>query len=232
MRSSHFTLIFAAVLALSSTLVAAKPPSRDAPAAAAPEVHAVKVEYSQNRIVIKGADLDGATVTLAGEIVGTDSGSTIDTLYVPFSSMSPALIDGPGSYVLIVATDGGEFTLTAFIPFAITYLPPSTAGCPCQSEWDYYGSLESPDGFADVDPSCASDSGSFVTVQFYDELAPFATNIWVLWTDWNGSAGTGYCELWLDGPTRTLDSIDEYNACDAYLKDIVVWENLSDLCLF
>jgi len=168
---------------------------------------------------------------LGGVTVATDGASTDADLIIPFTTELSDVVDGQGNYVLIISTGAGDFTLTAFIPFAIVYLPPGSGLCPCESEWDHYAGLASPNGFKDIDPFCTfeSDSGEFVTVQFYDELV---SNYWVLWTEWMHSSSSGYCELWVDGPYRDLDEPGQFNACAAYLKDTFAWPTVSNDCLF
>lgn len=209
-----------------SSAVTAKRPQQPPPEPA-PEVYSVKIEYSNDRIVVNGANLDLATVTLGG--VSFDSEASSDDIIIPFTAEMIDVVDGAGNYVLVISTDGGEFTLTAFIPFAITYFPPGDQ-CPCESEWDYYGGLTSPNGFLGLTPSCASGTGDYVTVQFYDEIPLLATNYWILRTGWDSSSG--YCELWIDGPRRDLDSVGQFDACANYLRDTYVWTGVSEVCIF
>lgn len=224
-------IVATAIIFWSSAVMAKRPaPTPEPVADPAPEVFSVKIEYSNNRILVNGANLDLATVTLGGEPFDTDSASSDTTTIIPFTTEMSDVVDGLGNYVLIITTAGGDFPLTAFIPFAITYFPPGDQ-CPCESEWNYYGGLSSPNGFSGLTPpSCASDSGDYVTVQFYDELSPLATNYWILRTGWDSSSG--YCELWIDGPRRVLDSIGQFNACANYLRDTYVWPGVSDVCTF
>jgi len=160
-----------------------------------------------------------------------DAASTDSVLRFPFTSEVTAAVSELGNYVLNISNAGGSFTLTAFIPFALSLpdgpLPPGEA-CPCSTEWDQKSGLPSPDGFQGLTPYCNQDTGTFATVQFYDQPAG---NYWVLWTGWNGSSG--YCALHLDAPERVLTSQDEFDACAAYLRNIVqVWGSQGNMCLF
>jgi len=219
---------------------AAKPVRNDStgtnePAAttAAPEVFAVKIDYPNGFIVVEGANLDPstATATIAGVPLTVDAASTDSMLRFPFTSEVTAAVSELGNYVLNISTAGGSFTLTAFIPFALSLpdgpLPPG-AECPCSTEWDLKGGASPPDGFDGLVPYCNQDTGSFVTVQFYDTAYG---NYWVLWTEWTGSSG--YCALYLDAPERELTSQDQFDACAAYLRGIVtVWGSQGNMCLF
>lgn len=43
----------------------------------------------------------------------------------------------------------------------------------------------------------------------------------------------GSCELWIDGPSRPLDSQTQFDACANYLRNIVtVWGSQGYDCLF
>ena len=206
---------------------------KEAPAAPAPEVYSVKIDYQNGFIVVEGDNLDPGTVAgnIAGVTMVPDGASTANSLLFSFSSEISAAVDELGNYVVNISTGGGTVTLTAFIPFAlVTSEPPLPPGedCPCSPEWDQKSAAASPSGFSGQTPYCSQDSSSFVTVQFYDQPA---NNYWVLWTEWSGS--TGYCELYIDGPERPLASEAEFTACASYLRNIVaVWGDQGNDCLF
>jgi hypothetical protein len=224
-------LLFALTAVVSVPSFAAKPQSK--PAAPAPEVYSVKIDYTDGFIIVEGQNLDPLTAvgTIAGIPLILDDASTDAILLFSFSPLVSAAVDELGNYVVTVSTDGGSFTLTAFIPFAlVTPSEPPLPGldCPCSPEWDLLSGAASPSGFSGLEPYCSEDSASFVTVQFND--AP-ANNYWVLWTGWNGSAG--YCETSIDSPERVLDTEEQFNACAGYLRDIVtVWGDQGNECLF
>lgn len=193
--------------------------------AAAFELHAVKIDYANNFIVIEGVGLDPATA--GGSIGGAslpapDPSSTDTTLLFPFSPAISAAVDELGNYTITFSNASGSITLSVFIPFALAESPtppPPGMDCPCSNEWDLVSTTPSPDGFAGQDPYCSEDHGNFVTVQFYD----VPQNLyWVLWTGWDGSSG--YCELYIDGTNYTLTTQDEFDACANYLRGMVtVW---------
>ncbi len=221
------------LLLLSGPLLAAKPDRNQPAAAPAPEVHSVKVDYTGSMVLVEGLNLDPTTAsaTLAGVPLVPGPGSTGSQLQFPFTPELGAAVDTLGNYVLVLTTDGGSFTATLFIPLALVAAPeppPPGPDCPCSTEWDQKGNAVSPDGFRNQTPYCAEDNANFVTVQFYDQPA---NNYWVLWTGWSGSEG--YCELYIDGPHRTLTSQGQFDACAAYLRNVVeVWGNQGNLCLF
>ena len=210
-----------------------KPQNGNNATLAAPTVFSVKIDYTSGLIIVQGENLDPATAvgSIAGVGLSLDGGSSPTTLLFPFSPAVAAAVNELGNYVINITTDGGNFTLTAFIPFALTVAappPPPGPDCPCSTEWDDKMTSASPGGFSGMTPYCAQDSTNFVTVQFYDTPA---NNYWVLWTEWTGSSG--YCELYIDGPNRILDSQQQYDACAAYLRNIVtVWGNQGYDCLF
>lgn len=198
-----------------------KPPAE--PAAAAPEIFSVKVDYVNGFVVVEGENLSAGSVTatFAGVSLATDPSSTDSLLLLPFTVELESAVDELGNYVLVLSTDGGSVTLTAFIPLALTIPsepPPPGPDCPCSTEWDLARSTPSPGGFDGLVPYCSEESSSFATVQFYDVPA---NNMWVLWTGWNAGSGTGYCELYIDGPDRTLETEEQFTACSTYLSEMV-----------
>jgi len=231
MSWKRLILLFAALVVICGESFAAKP--QNPPAVAAPEVFSVRIDYANSLIIVIGQNLDpsSAAATLAGVALSLDEASTSEQLLFPFSTEISAVVDGLGNYVLKISTDGGSFTLTAFIPFALVVNPPPPppgGDCPCSPEWDFRSTTSPPNGFADLMPYCSQDSGDFVTVQFYDQAN---NNYWVLWTEWLGSYGN--CELWMDGPYRELTSEDQFDACAGYLRSIVtVWGSQGNDCLF
>lgn len=225
-------LFLLSLILFSVSATAAKPPNLQI-AAAQPEVHSVIVDYANSKILVKGLNLDPSSVsaTLAGVNVTNDLVPiSVSLLEILFSSNVSAAVNKSGNYVLSITTNGGNFTLSAFIPFALVYIPPSGGPCPCQGEWDQYRNQTPPDGFSGLAPYCYQDNGTdFVTVQFWD------TNnqkYWTLWTDWNGSSGS--CALLIDAPTRTLDSQAQFDACANYLRQtyIQVYPGVGGDCLY
>lgn len=236
MSWKFFILMLAFLIAVCGPSFAAKPAKQpNESVVPAPEVFSVKIDYTNSFIIVEGVNLDpaSATATLSGVSLSVDATSTDDTLLFPFSPEVSAVVDELGNYVLNLSTDGGSFHLSVFIPLAlVTAPPPPPPGpdCPCSTEWDQKSTSPSPDGFSGLIPYCSEDSGSFVTVQFYDEAA---YNYWVLWTEWNAASNSGYCELYIDGPERQLDNQAQFDACAAYLRNIVtVWGNQGNMCLY
>ena len=201
---------------------------------AALTVNAVKIDYVNSFVVIEGANLDPATAggTIGGaNLPPADSSSTDTVLRFPFTEAISTAVNGFGNYVITISTDASSFTLTAFIPIALVTSPsppPPGEDCPCSTEWDLVRTSSAPNGFLGQTPYCNEDSGTFVTVQFWD----MPNNLyWVLWTGWNGS--DGYCELVVDGTEYPLTSEDQFTACANYLNDIVtVWGSQNQTCLF
>lgn len=227
-------LAFLVLSLVCGSAFAAKPQQPPAPAVAAPEVYSVKIDYNNGLIVVTGSDLDPvtATATIAGVNLTLDGSSTDTTLLFPFSPAVSAVVDELGTYVINVTTGGGSFTVSAFIPFALVVAPPPPPpgpDCPCSPEWDIASTTPSPGGFAGQTPWCNEDYGNYVSVQFYDIPA---NNYWVLRADWDGSS-SGTCELFLDGPLRSLTTQAEFDACAAYLNNIVtVWGSQGNTCLY
>jgi hypothetical protein len=230
-------VICACVCALYTTAGIAKKPENppQEPAVAPPEIYSVKIDYINGFVIAEGVELSPgtATATFAGVNLTTDPASTDVQLLFPFTTELESAVNELGNYVLVIATDGGGFTLSAFVPFALTIPPPPPPpgpDCPCSTEWDLASTTASPNGFSGLTPYCSEDTSSFVTVQFYD--LPVA-NYWVLWTGWDAGSSTGYCELYIDGPNRILDNEAQFDACAAYLRNIVtVWGNQGNMCIF
>jgi hypothetical protein len=233
MARTSLLLAALALLFISAPLLAAKPDRNQPAANPAPEVHSVKVDYTGSMVLVEGLNLDPSTAsaTLAGVPLVVDPGSSDTLLQFPFTPELGAVVDTLGNYVLLLSTDGGNFSATLFIPLALVSAPeppPPGPDCPCSTEWDQKSNAFSPDGFKNQTPYCAQDRADFMTVQFWDLDV---NNYWVLWTGWSGSEG--YCELYLDGPYRTLTSQSQFDACAAYLRNIVVvWGNQGNDCLF
>ena len=228
--------IFACVCVLYTTAGMAAKPVRPPPepAVAPPEVHSVRIDYVNGLVIAEGIELSpgSAAATFAGVNLTADPASTDVQLLFPFTTELESAVDELGNYVLVITTDGGSFTLSAFIPLALTIPPvppPPGPDCPCSTEWDLASTTASPGGFAGLTPYCSEDTSGFVTVQFYDLPA---NNYWVLWTGWNAGSASGYCELYIDGPNRALDSQAQFDACAAYLRDIVtVRGDQGNMCL-
>ena len=234
---SGIRLVLACVISIAacSTALAAKPQKPPPEAAvAAPNVFSVKVDYANGFVILEGENLapETASATFAGVGLTPDPASSDTELRFPFSAELEVAVDGLGNYVLILTTDGGSFAVTAFVPLALTIPtepPPPGEDCPCSPEWDSARSTASPGGFDGLVPYCSEDGANWVTVQFFD--VPVG-NYWVLWTGWDSGSGSGYCELYIDGPNRDLDTETQFNACAAYLRDIVtVWGNQGNTCI-
>ncbi|MGR8929550.1 MAG: hypothetical protein ACU836_02835 [Gammaproteobacteria bacterium] len=224
------TIYLLALLVFSASVIA-KPPNQQVPAAVVPIVHSVIVDYGQSKVLVKGENLDPASVgaTLGGVDISSDLAPVSATLLeIPFSATVSSIVANPGTYVLTITTSGGNVTLSAFIPFALIYIPPSNDPCPCQAEWDYFRNKAPPDGFAGLAPYCYQNNTDFVTVQFWDTNS---LNYWVLMTDWDGT--TGSCALAIDGPTRTINET-EFNACAGFLRQtyIEVYSDTGYTCLY
>lgn len=234
-RNGSFALLLL-FITLCGTAMAAKPekPPQEA-AVAAPNVFSVKVDYLNGLVIVEGENLSAGTAsaTFAGISLAPDPASSDTELQFAFTSELTAAVDEMGNYVVIITTDGGSFSLSAFIPFALTVPgepPPPGLDCPCSPEWDSASTTPSPDGFAGLTPFCSEDSGNWVTVQVSDSAEG---NYWVMWTGWDSGAGTGYCELFIDSPSRTLSTEEQFNACAVYLRDIVtVWGSQGNDCIF
>jgi hypothetical protein len=223
--------VFLLSLLVSSTSFAAKPIKAPSPSPA-PEVHSIKIDYNGGLILVEGVELHAvsATATLAGVTLILDGSSTDTNLVFSFSPALSAVVDELGNYVLNLTTDGGSFSASAFIPFALEVKVPLPPGedCPCSPEWDLVMSTPSPGGVAGQTPYCDQDGSGFITVQFYDFPA---SNYWVMWADWDG--GSGSCELLIDADPRPLADQAEFDACVDYLRDIVeVWGSDKNVCYF
>jgi len=232
---SVFRRIFCLLaLVIFTAPVIAKPPNQQVVPGAAPLIHSVIVDYAQSKVLVKGENLDTAPVSaaLAGVDITGDLVILSNTqLEIPFSSTVSNTVDKSGTYVLSVTTGDGNVTLSAFIPFALIYIPPSNDPCPCQGEWDTFRNLAPPDGFSGLAPYCYQDNGSnFLTVQFFDTGN---LNYWVLMTDWDANANSGSCALVIDGSTRTLDAT-QFNECATYLRNtyITVYSDTNNTCLY
>lgn len=236
MSGNRLIVSFVILLVLCGPALAAKPqkPPQE-PAVAAPLVFAVKVDYANGFVIVEGENLAPGTAaaTFAGVGLSPDPASSSTELLFAFTAALELATDEMGNYVLTLTTDGGTFTVSAFVPLALTIPPePPPAGedCPCSPEWDAASSTPSPDGFDGLTPYCSEDSANWVTVQFYDVPV---NNYWVMWTGWDSGSGSGYCELYIDGPSRTLDSETQFNACADYLRQIVtIWGDQGNMCLF
>lgn len=169
------------------------------------------MDFPNEKILVTGNGLDSVNdVTLGGvSIPPTDISYVADHLEIAFSPTTALAVPGPGSYSLVV--EGIEFSV--YIKSAVS--APGSAVCPCQEEWAVYAGLPSPDGFSNVDPYCAIDTGDQVGVQFWD-----LPQLWMLTSEFNENAKV--CSLVFDGATQTLNSAQEHEACATYLRSISV----------
>jgi hypothetical protein len=235
MSGKRLLSAFVVSMAVCGTAVAAKPvkPPQE-PAVAAPLVISAKIDYANGYVILDGENLSPGTAsaTFAGVDLTPDPASSDTELRFPFTAELELAVDEMGNYVLTITTDGGSFTLSAFVPLALETPPeppPPGADCPCSPEWDTASTTPSPNGFAGLTPYCSEVGANWVTVQFYDTAV---SNYWVLWTGWNDASATGYCELYIDGPHRDLVDQDQFTACAGYLEHIVtVWGDQGNTCL-
>jgi hypothetical protein len=225
---------FSFLLLISGPLIAAKPDRNQPPAIPVPEVYSVKVDYTDSMVLVEGQNLDPLTASaiLAGvplEVHQLDSTDTL--LKFPFTEALGTAVGNMGNYVLVLSNDGGSFTATLFIPYALAAIPeppPPGPDCPCSTEWDEKSNTMSPNGFRNQTPFCVEDRDNFMHVEFNDPVDPYIW--WVLETQWSGTGG--YCELKIDYPRRTLTSRDQFDACVTYLRGIVeVWGNQGGYCV-
>jgi hypothetical protein len=115
-----------------------------------------------------------------------------------------------GSYSLVVNNQAFSLYIDSAIPD-----PGIVAVCPCVADWSSFGSTLPPGGFSGLTPSCADDlvTEGQIVVQFTDIDN---SNLWILTSEYNDAAKE--CALVFDAPTRTLNSLQEHNACADFLR--------------
>ena len=238
LKGKTFTAI---ILFVCSQIVIAAPGGNkggggNAEVVAAPEIHSIKIDYEHDQLLIQGANLDLATAagTIAGVALPAPDGIlSSDTILVfDVTDSIAAAVDELGNYIITLSTSGVDFSVTAFIPFALstnTPPPPPGVDCPCSTEWDIVSGSASPDGFLGQTAYCDVQTPDYVTAQYWDVPA---NNYWVLWTGWDASASSYYCELYIDG-SKYLITEDQFNNCSTYLTGLIeVWGSQGDVCLF
>ena len=201
------------LLSFSHSVYAAKPVKVQPPT-----IDSVTVDDSNNVIIITGSGLlNASNVTLGGvDVQSAISPVNDNQLNLNFNASTALAVPGPGSYSLIV--EGKEFA--AYFSSAIID-PVLPVVCPCVADWASFGSVPPPDGFSGLTPSCtyvsqpAEDQAS---VQFID-----SPRVWILTSEYNDNAKQ--CALVFDAPTRSLNSIQEHEACVQYLKNNYITPN-------
>lgn len=204
----HALLICISILLYAQLAIAGKPVK----APAGPTIYSVVVDALNSKVIVTGESLDVVTEAILG---GVDvSGDLLlvnaNHLEINYSLAMAGAVPTAGSYSL--SLNGTPFY--AFFSSPVTD-PGIVSGCPCQPEWDSFGSALPPDGFSGLEPICATEStnGDQVAVQFYN---PDYAQIWILTTEYNANATQ--CALVLDAPTRELSLPQEHTACATYLK--------------
>ena len=176
-------------------------------------INAAMMDFSQNKILVTGSGLiDVTTVTLGGIDIPPAEISKIDdnNLEIPFTSTTALAVQRQGSYSLVVNNQAFSLYIDSAIPD-----PGIVAVCPCVADWSSFGSTLPPGGFSGLTPSCADDlvTEGQIVVQFTDIDN---SNLWILTSEYNDAAKE--CALVFDAPTRTLNSLQEHNACADFLR--------------
>ena len=200
-------IAFCVLVSFSQYIYAAKPVRNPSVT-----IDSVTVDDLNNTVVITGSGLQIVnTVTLGGVDVQSAMSPVNDNqLNLSFNASTAAAVPGAGTYSLVV--EGKEFS--AYFSSAI-FDPVIPAVCPCETDWATYDALASPDGFAGLTPTCtfvSSPDEDQASVQFVD-----LPRLWILTTEYNNNAKQ--CALVIDAPTRSLNSIQEHQACVQYLKN-------------
>ena len=202
-------IAFCVLVSFSQSIHAAKP-VKNPPATIV--IDSVTVDDLNNNIVITGNGLQTANnVTLGGVDVQSAMSPVNDNqLNLNFNASTATAVPGAGTYSLVV--EGKEFPV--YFSSAI-HDPVIPAVCPCEADWATYGSQTPPAGFNGLTPTCtfvSSPNEDQASVQFIDY-----PQVWILTTEYNNNAKQ--CALVLDAPTRSLNSIQEHEACVQYLKN-------------
>lgn len=207
-KSALCKLIAFCVLVSFSQYIYAAKPVRNPPVT----IDSVTVDDLNNTVVITGSGLQIVnTVTLGGVDVQSAMSPVSDNqLNLSFNASTAAAVPGAGTYSLVV--EGKEFPV--YFSSAI-HDPVIPAICPCEADWATYGSQAPPAGFAGLTPTCtfvSSPNEDQASVQFINY-----PQVWILTTEYNNNAKQ--CALVLDAPTRSLNSIQEHEACVQFLKN-------------
>ena len=222
MKSNHnsksalpLLVAFCLLVSFSQPIYAAKP-VKNQPSSIV--IDAVTIDDLNNTIVITGSGLQTANdVTLGGVDVQSAINTVNDTtLNLLFNTSTAAAVPGAGTYSLVV--EGKEFPV--YFSSAI-FDPVVPVVCPCETDWATYGALASPGGFSGLTPTCtfvSTPDEDQASVQFIDY-----PQVWILTTEYNNNAKQ--CALVLDAPTRSLNSIQEHEACVQYLKNNYITPN-------
>jgi hypothetical protein len=139
------SLILVFTFALSSAALAAPDPckgkNRDNPECNGGEeplapgsalVESVTVDWFNQKLVLRGSDLDTAGSYALGASAALATANVSPTeLDIAFSSDLAAEVTARGSYNLVV---DGTAQLTVFVESQI--IDPGAAGCPCETDWD------------------------------------------------------------------------------------------------
>ncbi len=103
----------------------------EAAAAAAAVVDSVTVDWLNQKLVVRGSGLAGATTFVLGNSVSLGVASVTDTeLDIPFNLDMADEVLSQGNYNLKV---DGAVQLSVFIESQI--IDPGDTGCPCQADW-------------------------------------------------------------------------------------------------
>jgi len=101
-------------------------------AAAAAVVDSVTVDWLNEKLVVRGSGLAGATNFVLGNSVSLAVASVTDTeLDIPFSQDMADEVTSQGNYNLLV---DGAVQLSVFIESQV--IDPLDVGCPCVSSWE------------------------------------------------------------------------------------------------
>lgn len=216
------TLFVCGLLLTASQAVLAAKPIKPPPIV----TDAVVVDFINSHILVTGSGFDDVTeATLGGADVTADIDptSTDSNMVLGFSAAMAAAVPGPGSYSLTL--NGIAFSV--YISSAI-FDPVVSAVCPCQAEWESFGSTPPPDGFSGVAPSCNFESagGDQIAVELLNSAT---SQIWILTSEFNTSATN--CALVIDGATQEVNA-QEHVACSTYLKAQYFTDPPADNCLF
>lgn len=215
MRSVLFKKCFSPILLAACLLLSASQTALAVKPIKSPPVviNAAMMDFSLNKILVTGSGLNNVnTVTLGGIDIPSGEINIIDdgNLEIPFTSTTALAVQRRGSYSLVVNSQSFSLYIDSAIPD-----PGIVAVCPCEADWSSFGSTLPPDGFSGLTPSCADDlvAEGQIVVQFTDIVN---SNLWILTSEYNDAAKE--CALVFDAATRTLNSLQEHNACADFLR--------------